>query len=103
MDIRIGDISHHHLDPPGRLSGSEKPGAVETAKSFTEFLSEVVSGIDKANKAAEALGVEFALGGAVEVHDVMLAFSKADISLRLFLELRNKVIEAYQEIMRMPV
>ena len=45
----------------------------------------------------------FAMGEPVEIHDVMLAFGKAETTMRLFIEMRNKVIETYQEIMRMPV
>ena len=42
-------------------------------------------------------------GGDIELHDVMIASQKASITLNTTLEIRNKVVEAYQEIMRMPV
>jgi flagellar hook-basal body complex protein FliE len=43
------------------------------------------------------------LGQAPSVHDTMIAMEKADVSLRLTTKVRNKVVEAYQEIMRMQV
>ena len=42
-------------------------------------------------------------GGDVELHDVMIAAQKATIALNATMEVRNKVVEAYQEIIRMPV
>ncbi len=51
----------------------------------------------------DAAARAFALGQAPSVHDTMIAMEKADLSLRLTTKVRNKVVEAYQEIMRMQV
>lgn len=53
----------------------------------------------QADQAVERL----ATGQSDSVHETMLALAKADLSLRVFVEVRNKVIEAYQEVMRMPM
>jgi flagellar hook-basal body complex protein FliE len=103
MDLRIGDIAAHQLDPPGRIAKDGQADAVETGRSFSEFLNDVLTNVSATEKAAEDIGMAFALGEPVEIHEVMLAFSKAEMTMRMFIELRNKVIEAYQEIMRMPV
>jgi len=42
-----------------------------------------------------------ATGQSDSVHETMLALTKADLSLRVFMEVRNKVMEAYQDVMRM--
>ena len=42
-----------------------------------------------------------ATGQSDSVHETMLALTKADLSMRVFMEVRNKVIDAYQEVMRM--
>ena len=44
---------------------------------------------------------KLATGQSDSVHETMLALTKADLSLRVFMEVRNKVIDAYQEVMRM--
>jgi flagellar hook-basal body complex protein FliE len=44
---------------------------------------------------------QLATGRSDSVHETMLALAKADLSLRVFMEVRNKVIDAYQEVMRM--
>ena len=46
---------------------------------------------------------QLAAGEPVELHDVMIAMEEADLSLRLALQVRNKLVEAYQEIQRMQV
>lgn len=46
---------------------------------------------------------QLASGQSDSVHETMLALAKADLSLRVFMEVRNKVIDAYQEVMRMPM
>jgi flagellar hook-basal body complex protein FliE len=103
MDLRIGDISLQRPELPGKLGEQEASNAVTGAKTFADYLTDAVGKVSDADKAAQDIGTAFALGEPVEVHDVMLAYGKAELSFRLFLELRNKVIEAYQEIMRMPV
>jgi flagellar hook-basal body complex protein FliE len=42
-------------------------------------------------------------GESVDLHEMMIAMEKADISLRLMVQVRNKAIDAYQEIMRMQI
>ncbi len=52
---------------------------------------------------ADTLADQLATGEDVELHDVMIATQEADIALRLATQLRNQALEAYREIMRMPV
>ena len=51
---------------------------------------------------ADAQAEKVALGGG-NLHEMSLALEKADVSMRLAMKVRNKLIEAYQEIMRMSV
>ena len=46
---------------------------------------------------------DLATGGPTSLHDTMLALEKADLSFRLMMQDRNKIVEAYQEIVRMQV
>jgi flagellar hook-basal body complex protein FliE len=43
------------------------------------------------------------IDGSGEVHDAMIALQRADLTLQLTVQIRNKLVQAYQEIMRMPV
>ncbi len=72
-------------------------------KSFAEVLKKSISEVNKmqieAKEALEAL----ATGKEKDIQKVMITLQKADVSLRMLMEVRNKAIEAYQEIMRMQV
>ena len=78
----------------------ELPGHSE---SFTTLLQQSLERVDGLQHEADAAARAFALGQAPSVHDTMIAMEKADVSLRLTTKVRNKVVEAYQEIMRMQV
>ena len=54
-------------------------------------------------KASDVVTEKLISGGNIELHEVMIASQKASITLNATLEIRNKAIEAYQEIMRMSV
>ena len=68
-------------------------------KIITDMLKETNQQMLDADKAIEA----FAAGKIENVHDVMIATEKASLSFQLVMQVRNKVIEAYQELMRMQV
>jgi flagellar hook-basal body complex protein FliE len=71
--------------------------------SFATLLQQSLERVDALQHETDAAARAFALGQAPSVHDTMIAMEKADLSLRLTTKVRNKVVEAYQEIMRMQV
>ena len=52
---------------------------------------------------SDTLTEKLALGQEVDLHEVMIASQKASVTMQLTLEIRNKAVEAYQEMMRMQV
>ncbi|MDK2917382.1 MAG: flagellar hook-basal body complex protein FliE [Candidatus Petromonas sp.] len=77
-----------------------------TTKSSIDFKDFLFDSIDKLNsyeKEANKLGLMLAAGETDNIHSVMIASQKAEISLQLAIELRNKVIDAYKEIMRIQI
>lgn len=73
------------------------------ASGFNDLLSGMIRDVESANKEADAAVQGILTGEATDVHSVMLAVQKADITLKLALEVRNKLVEAYQEVMRTSV
>lgn len=71
--------------------------------SFTDFLNNALKDVNKLQMESEQLNQAFAMGLNDNIHQVMIASEKADIAFQFTLQIRNKVLEAYQEIMRMPV
>ena len=78
-------------------------GAAELAKSFGSFLNEAIENLNKQQAEVNALNQSFVIGEAVDVHQLTIAAEKAYLSLELAVQVRNKAIEAYQEIMRMQI
>jgi flagellar hook-basal body complex protein FliE len=90
------------LSPIGsRIVDQQTPASGE--KPFGEFLSDAIKDVNGLQKNAEAASVDLAAGKIQDVAQVAIAQGKADLALQLTLQVRNKVVEAYQEIMRMPV
>jgi flagellar hook-basal body complex protein FliE len=77
-------------------------GADSGGSSFADTLQSLVNGAEQS--AAEAnSAVTGMLDKSVDVHDAMIALQRADMSLQLAVQIRNKLVQAYQDIMRMPV
>jgi flagellar hook-basal body complex protein FliE len=93
-----------------RLVGLENARAVEPAgaaapaagASFGTELRNAVASLEGLQVTADQRSQEAALGQG-NLHETMLALEKADVSMRLATKVRNKLVEAYQEVMRMPV
>jgi len=67
------------------------------------MLTDKLNQVDQAQKAADTQAENIATGKSKNLHEAILAMEMAETSLRMAVTVRNKVIDAYQEIMRMPV
>lgn len=72
-------------------------------KSFGQILSEALNDVNKLQQEAHQASVNLAAGKIQDVSEVVIASEKATIALQLTMQVRNKVVDAYQEIMRMQV
>lgn len=79
--------------------GGLEPGQ----KSFVETLKDAVQSVNQLQQTADKKMEDLATGKAKSIPDVMIAAEQADIALRLMVQVRNKVIDAYQEVMKMQV
>ncbi|MCC6484528.1 MAG: flagellar hook-basal body complex protein FliE [Armatimonadetes bacterium] len=85
-------------------SGSSAAGAKRSADSgFGEALTDATKQVAGLENQANQLAQKVASGDLSELHNAMLAMQKASTALELTVQVRNKVLEAYQEIMRMQV
>jgi flagellar hook-basal body complex protein FliE len=75
----------------------------EGQKSFADTLKDAVQSVNELQKNSDVQMEKLATGKAQSIPDVMIAAEKADIALRLMLQVRNKIIEAYQDVMKMQV
>ena len=75
----------------------------EAQQSFANSLKEAIAKVNDRQITSDKYTQKLIKGEDVELHEVMIASQKASITLNATIEVRNKVIEAYQEIMRMSV
>lgn len=77
---------------------------LETGNNRTDFISylnNALQEVDDLQKKAADSAAQLVLGGEDYLHNTMIAYEKANLALQLTIEVRNKILEAYQEIMRM--
>jgi flagellar hook-basal body complex protein FliE len=80
-------------------SASSEPGGM----SFSNVMDQVLGGAVRSDQRAEAAVRDLATGQTDNLHGVLLEVAQADLSFRLILEIRNRLTDAYQEIMKMQV
>ncbi|NLX77384.1 MAG: flagellar hook-basal body complex protein FliE [Clostridiaceae bacterium] len=71
--------------------------------SFKDVLLRELYNVSELEKTADAITTDFISGKTDNIHSVLIAAEKASIALQLLVEIRDKVIDAYNEIMRMQV
>ena len=81
-----------------RPSGESNGGG-----AFQEALSAAIQGVEASGKTAAASVERFLSGEGEELHTTIMATQRAELAFDLFLQARNKVVSAYQEIMRLQI
>lgn len=71
--------------------------------SFGDMLSNAIQSVDSSMKASEAGVQDFVSGKSDNIHDVMISMQQAQLSFQMMVEVRNKLVETYQELSRMQI
>jgi len=87
--------------PPGP-AGAPAAGA-GGGVSFGQVLKDSLAQVNHLQHEADGAIQSLATGGTATLHDTMLAIQKAELSFKLMMQVRNKIVEAYQEVLRMQV
>jgi flagellar hook-basal body complex protein FliE len=97
-------------DPIAAVAGSIRPvapialpGAPAQGPQFVETLKGLVGEVEQAQRAAEDAAKAYATGKSTDVTATMVSMERASITLALMLQVRNRLLEAYQEIQRIQV
>ncbi|HBT38712.1 MAG: Flagellar hook-basal body complex protein FliE [Thermotoga sp. 50_1627] len=86
---------------PSNVQRLQQDKTLKNAPDFAEILKEAFDKVNQVQKNAEQMASDFALGKISNIHEVIIEAEKATIALRLTTEVRNRIVEAYREIMRM--
>jgi len=96
-NVTLGAIPNFQVPNATPLGGTEKAGE----DSFTSILSEAVHGVNSLHDAAASQVTNLLQGGGADLNQVMVAVEKADVSFQLMMQVRNKIVSAYQDIEKM--
>ncbi|MTI80195.1 MAG: flagellar hook-basal body complex protein FliE [Firmicutes bacterium] len=94
------------IPQPISLDVKQQPAVKKDDNNAVAFGDALNNAIDKLNESqlkAEEMKEQFVVGKVQDIHQVTIAMQEAKISMNLALEVRNKMLEAYQELSRMPL
>jgi len=96
------------IDSPGSITllPPKSPDTSAIAKSsagFEDMLTSMLSKVNDSQRTGDQAITQLQSGDAKHLHEVMIAVEEADISLRMLVQMRNKALSAYEEIMRMQI
>jgi flagellar hook-basal body complex protein FliE len=86
-----------------KINPGIQPTPFESQKTFGTFLKDAIQNVNTQQIESDKMTQRLVMGENVDLHNVMITAQKASIAFNTTMEVRNKVIEAYQEIIRMPV
>lgn len=101
-DKEISEIYSAYNDTLSSLSGVSD----ENTGDFSSILDSMLNSVNETNtlqNQAEAASIQFALGESDNTHDLLIAQTKANTALQYTVAVRDKLIEAYQQIMQMQI
>ncbi|HEX7065288.1 MAG TPA: flagellar hook-basal body complex protein FliE [Bacillales bacterium] len=93
---RIENLSMKTMIPQ-----KQELSAAESGEAFTNMFNNALNEVNQAQIESDEAAKRLINGEAVNLHNVMIAAEKAEITLTAAVEIRNKVVEAYKSIMRM--
>ena len=88
--------------PAGLPAAAKDDAGADAGSGFSDALGRVVDAFE-ATEANANTAVSGMLSGTTDVHDAMIALQRADLTLQFSVQIRNKLVQAYNEIMRMPI
>lgn len=97
--ISIQNVSKAY---PGLLTRNKQAQRIED-KSFSEIIKSSIADVDKLQKESDNAVRNLATGEETDIHKTMITMEKAEISFQLMMAVRNKIITAYETIMRMQI
>lgn len=79
------------------------PDKTPGTSSFKDQLQKAIQDVDQVQKEADQAAKTLAVGQTENIHETMIALEKAELSFKMMMQIRNKIVKAYEEVMRMQV
>ncbi len=88
---------------PLPLRSSDSSATSQAKKGFGDILTSTIQQVNNDQIGGDQAIQKLQAGDASHLHEVMIAVEEADVSLRMLVQMRNKALQAYDEIMRMQI
>jgi len=89
------------MDPVSIARNPEQ--GVKNSPSFGEMLNNALSEVNQSQVKADRIEIQFLTGEVTDLHQVVIAMEEARLMMSLAIEVRNRVVETYQEVSRMQI
>jgi flagellar hook-basal body complex protein FliE len=99
--IFIGPLNPNLQIPEVRKSPTQ--GTEKSDAAFGDVLKDAISTVNELQKQSDQEIQKLMTGESEDLHNTVIAMQKADLSFQMMMQVRNKIVQAYQEIMRMQV
>lgn len=103
LHIKSPSINSGAISAPNSNKLIPSKSIDEQGTSFGDTLKEAIHKVNELQQSADTKMQQLATGETMDIADVKISAEKADIALRLMTSVRNKMIDAYNEIMKMQV
>lgn len=102
----ISNLSPQYRDIINKIKASKTPeislpDKKEDDASFKTVINKFINDVDQMQKVSDQAVKDYATGEVTDIHQVMVAAEEANLSFQLMMEVRNRLLESYREIMRM--
>jgi flagellar hook-basal body complex protein FliE len=97
-NVTIGPIPNAFVPNASTLGGNSQ---ISGEDNFSSVLSSAVNTVNRLHSDAASQVNNLLRGGSGDINDVMVAVEKADVSFQLMMQVRNKIVNAYQDIEKM--
>ena len=103
MQIEQLQMTPVHMSATSHLGETQQAKEPDEVKTFSECLVDALKETNELQHKSDALNAALAAGQVDDISQVVIAGQKAELALQLTLQVRNKAISAYQELMRMQI
>jgi flagellar hook-basal body complex protein FliE len=97
---KISGLPQNYRDLLQELKNPQSEQKTE-GTSFKDVINKFINDVDQMQKTADQTVKDYASGEITDIHQVMVAAEEANLSFQLMMEVRNRLLESYREIMRM--
>ena len=101
--MAIPPINSRPIPSIPEINSTQKPSASSNTQQITHSFEDMLSSLNQSQQNSDGLVEQLARGEDVDLHTVMIAMEENNVNFNVALGIRDKLVEAYREIMRMQV